>query len=136
MLPLSFSEKEKLGKLTEEIGNLNGYDYMYLSGIKVSYILYMASVSIEVNSVGTTRMLSDPSHIKGIRSKGMRTKQEGTTLVKRNDYAAYSMEDSPPFRSIRSRWRKVNIMGSVCTITYARTQILALDGLLLCCMRV
>jgi hypothetical protein len=38
MLPLSFSEKEKLGELTEEIGNLNGYDYMYLSGLKVSYI--------------------------------------------------------------------------------------------------
>jgi hypothetical protein len=37
MLPLSFSEKEKLGKLTEEIGNLNEYDYMHLSGLKVSY---------------------------------------------------------------------------------------------------
>jgi hypothetical protein len=37
MLPLSFSEKEKLGKLTEEIGNLNGYDYVYLSGLKVPY---------------------------------------------------------------------------------------------------
>jgi hypothetical protein len=38
MLPLSFSEKEKLGKLMEEIENLNGYDYMYLSGLNVSYI--------------------------------------------------------------------------------------------------
>jgi hypothetical protein len=38
MLPLSFSEKEKLGELTEEIGNLNGYDYMYLRGLKVSHI--------------------------------------------------------------------------------------------------
>jgi hypothetical protein len=38
MLPLRFSEKEKVGKLMEEIENLNGYDYMYLSGLKVSYI--------------------------------------------------------------------------------------------------
>jgi hypothetical protein len=38
MLPLSFSEKKKLGKLMAEIGNLNGCDYMYLSGLKVSYI--------------------------------------------------------------------------------------------------
>jgi hypothetical protein len=37
MLPLSFSEKEELGKPKEEIGNLNGYDYMYLNGLKVSY---------------------------------------------------------------------------------------------------
>jgi hypothetical protein len=38
----------------EEIGNLNGYDYMYLSGLKVSYIQYVASVSIEAISMGTT----------------------------------------------------------------------------------
>jgi hypothetical protein len=37
MLPLSFSEKEKLGKPKEEIENLNEYDYMYLSGLKVPY---------------------------------------------------------------------------------------------------
>jgi hypothetical protein len=37
MLPLSFSEKEKLGELKEEIRNLNGYDYMYLSRLKVAY---------------------------------------------------------------------------------------------------
>jgi hypothetical protein len=29
MLPLSFSEKENLGKPKEEIGNLNGFEYMY-----------------------------------------------------------------------------------------------------------
>ncbi len=39
MLPLSFSEKEKLGEPKEEIGNLNGYDYMYLSGLKVPYFV-------------------------------------------------------------------------------------------------
>jgi hypothetical protein len=38
MLSLRFSEKEKLGKPKEEIGNLNGYDYMYLSRLKVPYI--------------------------------------------------------------------------------------------------
>jgi hypothetical protein len=37
MLPLSFSEKEELGKPKEEIGNQNGYDYMYLSGLKEPY---------------------------------------------------------------------------------------------------
>jgi hypothetical protein len=35
MLPLSFSEKENSGKPKEEIGNLNGYDYMYLSGLSI-----------------------------------------------------------------------------------------------------
>ena len=39
------------------------------------------------------RMLSDPSRINGIKRKGMRAKQEGTALVKRNDYATYSMVD-------------------------------------------
>jgi hypothetical protein len=42
------------------------------------------------------RMLSDPSRINVIKSKGMRTKQEGTALVKRNNYAVYSVEDVPP----------------------------------------
>jgi hypothetical protein len=37
MLPLSFSEKEKLGKPKKETGNLNGYDHMYLSELKVPY---------------------------------------------------------------------------------------------------
>jgi hypothetical protein len=37
MLPLSFSEKRKLGKPKEEIGNLNGFEYMHLSGLKVTY---------------------------------------------------------------------------------------------------
>jgi hypothetical protein len=37
MLPLSFSEKEKLDKPKEEIGNLNGFECMYLIGLKVPY---------------------------------------------------------------------------------------------------
>jgi hypothetical protein len=41
MLPLSFSEKEKLGEPKEEIGNLSGYDYMYLSGLKVPYFVVL-----------------------------------------------------------------------------------------------
>jgi hypothetical protein len=38
MLPLSFSEKEKLGKPKEAIGNLNGFEYMYLSDLKKQYM--------------------------------------------------------------------------------------------------
>ncbi len=38
MLPLSFSEKEKLGEPKEEIGNLNGFEYMYLSDLKIQYM--------------------------------------------------------------------------------------------------
>jgi hypothetical protein len=38
MLPLSFSEKEKLGKPKEEIGNLNGFGYMYLTDLKIQYM--------------------------------------------------------------------------------------------------
>jgi hypothetical protein len=42
------------------------------------------------------RMLSDPSRTNRIKSNGMRAKQEGTALVKRNNYATYSMKDVPP----------------------------------------
>jgi hypothetical protein len=41
MLPLSFSEKEELDEPKEEIGNLNGYDYMYLNGLKVPYFVVL-----------------------------------------------------------------------------------------------
>ncbi len=41
------------------------------------------------------RMLSNPTCINGIKSKGMRAKQEGTTLVERNDYKMYSMANVP-----------------------------------------
>jgi hypothetical protein len=44
----------KLGKPKEEIGNLNGFDCMYLSGLKVSYFEYSSSVSIKSYSMGTT----------------------------------------------------------------------------------
>ncbi len=53
-------------------------------------------VSIVVSPAAEcVRMLSDPSQINGIKRKGMRAKQEGTALVKRNDYATYSMVDVP-----------------------------------------
>jgi hypothetical protein len=38
--PLSFSEKEKLGKPKEEIGNLNGFEYMYCSDLEIQYIQF------------------------------------------------------------------------------------------------
>jgi hypothetical protein len=44
----------KLGKPKEEIGNLNGFEYMYLNGLKIPYFLYLSSVSIKVISRGTT----------------------------------------------------------------------------------
>ncbi len=44
----------KLGKPKEEIGNLNGFEYMYLSDLKIPYFLYSSSVSIKVISMGTT----------------------------------------------------------------------------------
>ena len=52
------------------------------------------------------RMLSDPSRINGIKSKGMRTKQEGTALVERNDYVVYSMEDAPPIPEYKIEMEK------------------------------
>jgi hypothetical protein len=50
--PLSFSEKENLGKPKEEIGNLNGFEYMYPSDLKMTIFLYLSSVSIKVISMG------------------------------------------------------------------------------------
>ncbi len=54
MLPLSFSEKEKYSKPKEEIVNLNGFEFMYLTNLKVPYLLYLSSISIKVISMGTT----------------------------------------------------------------------------------
>jgi hypothetical protein len=52
------------------------------------------------------RMLSDLSCINRIKSKGMRAKQEGTALVKRNNYVAYSMEDVPPIPEYKIEMEK------------------------------
>jgi hypothetical protein len=43
-----------LGKPKEEIGNLNGFECMYLSNLKMPYFLYSSSVSIKVITMGTT----------------------------------------------------------------------------------
>jgi hypothetical protein len=40
-----FSEG-KLGKPKEEIGNLNGFEYMYLSGLKVPYLVLIFCIHI------------------------------------------------------------------------------------------
>ncbi len=65
-------------------------------------------------------MLSDPSRINGIKSKGMRAKQEGTVLVKRNDYAEYSMNDVPPIPEYKIKMEKGKYNGirahyNICT---------------------
>jgi hypothetical protein len=44
----------KLGEPKEEIWNLNGFDYMYLSELKVPYFEHSSSISIKVISMGTT----------------------------------------------------------------------------------
>ncbi len=50
-----------LGKPTEEIGNLNGCEYMHLSNLKIPYFLYSSSVSINVISMGTTELPTPPT---------------------------------------------------------------------------
>jgi hypothetical protein len=57
------------------------------------------------------RMLSDPSRINRIKSKGMRTKQEGSMLVERNNYMAYSMEDIPPIPDYKIKMEKCKYNG-------------------------
>jgi hypothetical protein len=37
LLPLSYSEKKNRGKPKEDIRNLDGFEYMYLSDLKVPY---------------------------------------------------------------------------------------------------
>ncbi len=41
-------------------------------------------------------ILSDPTRLHGIKSKGMQAKQEGKALVERNTYKSYTMDDVPP----------------------------------------
>ncbi len=52
--PSQLSWEGKLVKPKEEIRNLNGFEFMYLSNLKVSYSLYSSSVSIKVISMGAT----------------------------------------------------------------------------------
>jgi hypothetical protein len=39
--PSKLFSEGKLGKPKEEIGNLNGFEYMYLSGLKVPYFFVL-----------------------------------------------------------------------------------------------
>ncbi len=39
--PSKLFSEGKLGEPKEEIGNLNGFEYMYLSGLKVPYLLVL-----------------------------------------------------------------------------------------------
>jgi hypothetical protein len=48
------------------MGNLNGFEYIYLSNLKVPYILYLSSVSIKVISMGTTGVNLDLADMKSI----------------------------------------------------------------------
>jgi hypothetical protein len=51
---LSAILRKKIGKPKEEIGNLNGFEHMYLSDLKVPYFLCLSSTSIKVISMGAT----------------------------------------------------------------------------------
>jgi hypothetical protein len=46
--------RKKIGKPRKEIGNLNGFEYRYLSGPKVPYFSAYPPISIKVISMGTT----------------------------------------------------------------------------------
>ncbi len=52
--PTQLSWEGILGKPKEVIENLNGFEYMYLSNLKVPYFFYSSSISIKVFSMGTT----------------------------------------------------------------------------------
>jgi hypothetical protein len=41
-------------------------------------------------------MLSDTTHINGIKKKGMRASCKGNAFVDLNDYEWYTMDDTPP----------------------------------------
>jgi hypothetical protein len=53
--PYQFFQEGKLGKPKEEIGNLNGYEFMeLLSDLKVPYLFNSSSISINIISMGKT----------------------------------------------------------------------------------
>jgi hypothetical protein len=61
--PSQLFGEEILGKPKDKIGNINGFEYMYLSNLKIPYFLYSSSVSIKVISMGTTQPPQNDSHI-------------------------------------------------------------------------
>jgi hypothetical protein len=52
--PSQLFQEGKLGEPKKEIGNLNGFECMYLSYLKVPYFLYLSSLSIRDISMGLT----------------------------------------------------------------------------------
>jgi hypothetical protein len=46
--------RKKIGEPRKEIGNLNGFKYRDLNGLKVTYYITYPTLSIKVTSVGMT----------------------------------------------------------------------------------
>jgi hypothetical protein len=74
------------------------------------------------------RLLSDPMHLNGIKSKGMWAKHEGRALVVQNDYMTYTMENVPPLLDYKVVLPKDSSTASVHTTTSTRTRTLAWIG--------
>ncbi len=56
-------------------------------------------------------MLSDTTHINGIKSKRMRASHEGNVLVERNDYEWYTIDDVPPIPNYKIVFPKSKFNG-------------------------
>jgi hypothetical protein len=52
--------RKKIGKPWKDIVNLNGFEYMYLNGLKIPYFSTYPPLSTKVISMGTTRLLAGP----------------------------------------------------------------------------
>ncbi len=57
------------------------------------------------------RILSDPSWINGIKSKGMRASHEGKALLEQNTYECYTMDDVPPIPNYKIKFPKGKFNG-------------------------
>jgi hypothetical protein len=88
MLPLSFSEKEELGEPKEEIGNLNGYDYLYLSGLKVPYFVVVLRIH--------------RSYFRGHDTLPL----HGKTRSAKDEQTETGPRKTPPTTHSNVRWRK------------------------------
>ena len=56
-------------------------------------------------------LLSNPTFLNGIKSKGMQAKQEGKALVERNTYESYMMDDVPPIPNFKIAFAKGKFNG-------------------------
>jgi hypothetical protein len=57
------------------------------------------------------RLLSDPTCLNSIKSKGMRAKREGKALVERNTYESYTMDDVLPIPNFKIIFAKGKFNG-------------------------